>query len=334
MPSHILIVTDAWFPQVNGVVTVFNKTKELLEQEGHKVTIVHPEMFLNVPLPFYPEIRLAIASVRNVEKHMLHHRPDYIHIATEGPLGIVAKRVCKKNNIAFTTSYHTHFPLYIKVRINILHDAAYAFLRWFHKDASLTMVSTESLKKELEDRGFANVVVWPFGVDTELFKKNRALSSPYEKPVFIYFGRIAVEKNVEEFLQTALPGTKVIVGNGPDRKKLEERYGNEKTIFLGYKKGQDLTDAISLADVFVFPSKTETFGLVVIESLACEVPVAAHDVMGPRDIISHGIDGYLSEDLEEAAKKCLSLSKHKCREKALLYNWWNSAHTFLSFLRK
>ncbi len=330
--SAILIVTDAWYPQVNGVVTVFSKMKELLEKDGHQVKVIHPGLFLSLPLPFYSEIRLAFTTVSKIEKIIFFEKPDYIHIGTEGPLGFLARKACLHKAVSFTTSYHTHFPHYIKLRIHFLFTLTYAYLKWFHGAAERTFVATDGLRKELLSFGLKNIIVWPLGVDLELFKRNNTLPQLYAKPIFLYFGRIAVEKNVEEFLQTALPGTKLIVGDGPLRKKLEKKYCDDSTLFLGYKRGQNLVNIISQSDVFVFPSRTDTFGLVIIEALACGVPVAAHNVLGPKDIISQGEDGYLSDNLTQAALACLLLSKDKCREKASKYSWTNSKESFLNSL--
>lgn len=330
--KRIVIVTDAWHPQVNGVVTSIAKIADLLEKKGFGVTVIHPGLFWTVPLPFYKEIRLSLVTRRKIKNMIGAEKPDYIHIATEGPLGLAARAACQQKKLQFTTSYHTHFARYVKARVGAISKTVYADLRWFHNTGASTMASTESLKSELENEGFKNVVVWPLGVDTELFKRNKhpPLES-FVKPVFVYFGRIAVEKSVEEYLRCALPGTKLVIGDGPDRKKLEKIYGASAR-FVSYKKGQELVDWLSLCDVFVFPSRTETFGLVVLEALSCGIPVAAHDVMGPKDIITPGVDGFLDENLERAALACLKLSREKCRQKALLYSWGASADAFVKNL--
>lgn len=330
--KKILLVTDAWAPQVNGVVRVQDAQIASLKARGYEVVVIEPGQFRTVPLPMYPEIRLALFARRRIEKVIEELQPDAIHLMTEGPLGWAARSVCMKRNIPFTTWYHTHLQLYVDVRLRGLLRPIYVLLRRFHSAAQQTMVSTESLKWELESAGFRHLVVVPLGVDTELFTRNPAPPLPaLPKPVFVYFSRLAPEKSPEEFLKLNLPGTKLVIGDGPDRAKLEKKYG-EGNMFVGYKHGQELVDWLSLSDVFVFPSRTETFGLVVLEALACGIPVAAHSVMGPRDSITERKDGYLSEDLREAALKCLELSPKDCRAKAQLYSWEHSADTFIKNL--
>ena len=319
--DKILIITDSWEPKIDGIVTTLKKTKGILEERGTKVVVVHPGLFKTVPLFFYPEIRLSFFSGRKIKKIIKVEKPDYIHIATEGPIGLSARLICRNKKIPFTTAYHTHFPLYVKARVKFLHNVVYAYLRWFHKKADMTLVSSESLKRELMEHKFKNLSVAPFGVDLNLFIKNKETKvSKLPGPVFVYFGRIAVEKNLEAFLSCELPGTKLIIGDGPDRKMLESKYrGNN--LFVGYKKGKDLVDHLSVCDVFVFPSLTETFGLVILEALSCGIPVAAYDVMGPKDLVTNGIDGYVGDDLAYSALKCLKLSPLDCRKKALNYSW-------------
>lgn len=330
--KNILLVTDAWSPQVNGAVRVLNALLPLLEARGYTVTVIEPGQFTTVPMPLYPEIRLALFSRRRIGEVIDTLRPDAVCLVTEGPLGWAARAACIKRGIPFTTWYHTHFQLYVDVRFRGLFGPVYALIRRFHSAAARTMVSTESLKKELESAGFKNLVIMPLGVDTTLFARNAAPPlPPLPKPVFVYFSRLAPEKSPEEFLKLDLPGTKLVIGDGPLRKKLEEKY-SQKNKFVGYKRGRELVDWLSLADVFVFPSRTETFGLVALEALACGIPVAAHNVMGPRDIITAGKDGYLGEDLREAALKCLDLPRDICRAKALQYSWERSADRFLKVL--
>lgn len=327
--EKILIVIDGWTPKIDGVITSVKKTVEILEKRGIKVIVVHPGLFFSVPLFFYPEIKLSLFSSYKIKKIIKQENPQYIHIATEGPLGVMARLICIKKDIPFTTSYHTHFPLYAKVRVKISFSIIYSYMKWFHKKAILTFVTTESLKKELESRGFNNLVISPLGVDSDLFSRNPNSEKPkLQKPIFVYFGRIAIEKNVEDFLRCELPGTKLIIGDGPDRNMLERKYGKDN-LFIGYKKGQDLIDWLSICDVFVCPSRTETFGLAILEALSCGIPVAAYDVMGPKDIITNGVDGYLGDNLADSAKKCLTLSTVTCREKALLYSWESYVDIFI-----
>lgn len=328
----ILLVSDTWAPQINGVVRAQDALIRELESRGHEVVVIEPGQFTTIPLPMYPEIRLALFSRRRIAARIEETRPDAVHIMVEGPLGWAARSVCIERGIPFTTWYHTHLQLYVNIRLHGLLRPIYALMRRFHSAAVRTMVSTESLKRELESTGFKNIVVVPLGVDTAFFTRNPAPSIPaLPKPVFLYLSRLAPEKSPEEFLKLDLPGTKLVIGDGPDRKRLEKKYG-ETNKFIGYKRGQELVDWLSLADVFVFPSRTETFGLVTLEALACGVPVAAHDVMGPRDIITPGKDGFLGEDLRDAALKCLALSPADCRATALRYSWRHSADAFIKNL--
>ncbi len=332
--KKIAIITDAWHPQVNGVVTTYAKIIPILEKRGYAVSVIHPGFFRTIPLPFYPEIRLAIFPRRKIRAMLDELKPNAIHIAVEGPLGVAARSICRKRGIPFTTAYHTHFQLHIEARVHgtFFTPAAYAALGWFHGGARATMVATKSLKNELEKHGLKNLALWPLGVDTEIFKRNTVPRlPPLQKPVFVYFGRLAVEKSSEEFLALDLPGTKLVIGDGPDRIRLKKKYGN-RAVFVGYKRGQELVDWLSLADVFVFPSRSETFGLVVLEALACGIPVVAHDVMGPRDIITNGVDGYLSEDLGKAARDALLLDRKNCRETAERYSWEHSVDAFVQNL--
>ena len=330
--KKILLVTDAWEPQVNGVVRVLQALLPLVEARGYEVTVIEPGQFKTLSMPLYPEIRLALFSRRRIEKIIDELQPDAVCLVTEGPLGWAARSVCIELKIPFTTWYHSHFQLYVDMRLRGLLRPVYALIRRFHSVAARTMISTESLKRELESAGFKNLVVMPLGVDAKLFTRNPVPPLPLlQKPVFVYFSRLAPEKNPEEFLKLDLPGTKLVIGDGPDREKLEEKYGT-KNKFVGYKHGQELVNWLSLADVFVFPSRTETFGLVALEALACGIPVAAHDVMGPRDIITTGKDGYVSDDLRTAALACLGLSPSDCRAKALKYSWERSADAFIKNL--
>jgi glycosyltransferase involved in cell wall biosynthesis len=330
--KKILFITDAWAPQVNGVVRVLNALIPLLKARGYEVIVIEPGQFRTVSMPMYPEIFIALFSRRRIAKMLKTLKFDAVCIVTEGPLGWAARSACMRAGIPFTTWYHSHFQLYAGVRFQMLLRPVLALVRRFHSVATRTMVSTESLKRELESAGFKNLVIMPLGVDTELFVRNSAPPLlPLPKPVFVYFGRLAPEKSPEEFLKLELPGTKLVIGDGPDRAKLEKKYG-EENMFVGYKHGQELVDCLSLADVFVFPSRTETFGLVVLEALACGIPVAAHDVMGPRDIITEGKDGYLNEDLADAALNCIGLSPSDCRTKALQYSWEHSTDVFIKSL--
>lgn len=331
--KHITLITDAWPPNTSGVVTWINKTVEILEQRGHTVHVLHPGMFTSVPLPTYQEVRLALFPYIPIRKFLLKQKTDAVHIVTEGPLGLAARRICIQYNIPFTSAYHSHLPLYLEKRFGrIAYYLTYAYLRWFHRKSTRVLVSTPHLKQELENHRFKNVVVAPLGVDIALFQKNPETHvTPPQKPIFVYAGRLAVEKTVERFLDCALPGTKIVIGDGPVRKKLEKTYTRD-TLFLGEKTQKEIVDWLSVSDVFVFPSTTDTFGLVILEALACEVPVAAYPVMGPLDIVTNGVDGVLDIDLEKAALEALSIDRKNCREKALTFSWEKGTDRFLEHL--
>lgn len=331
----LLIVTDTW-EEVNGISTSLKRLTEALSARGISVSVLHPRLGPSMALPFYPELRLALRPMRLVRQRFEAGHFSYIHIATEGPLGRAARRFCIKKRIRFTSAYHTHWPAYLAAYVTpmFLPSLTYAYLRRFHNASAATLVSGPSFQKELTLRGFTNVVVSPLGVDASFFTRKEGLSVPAPaKPVFVYFGRIAREKNVEEFLKLKLPGTKLVIGDGPEKERLEKEYGRENR-FVGYKRGSELIEWLSLCDVFVFPSRTETFGLVVLEALSMGIPVAAHQVMGPQDLIENGTDGFLGEDLSVLAEKCLSIPRANCRKKALAYSWDRSADIFKENIRK
>lgn len=330
--KKIIIFTDGWHPMVSGVVRSLEKTIEILKKNNFDVVLIHPGMFHSIPVFFYPEVRLSVFAQKKIEKIIEAEKPDYVHIATEGTLGLAARMVCVHNKIKFSTAYHTHIPMYLKVRTGFLFNSTYAYLRWFHSASHALMVSTESLKEELEKHDFKNIVICPLGVDTEYFKRvENKTKKEFISPVFVFCGRVAVEKNIKEFLDCELPGTKLVIGDGPQREQLEKEYG-DRVKFVGYKKGADLVNLLSLCDVFVFPSCTETFGLVILEAMSCGIPVAAHNVMGPKDIITSGVDGFVGDNLAEAALACLNISRKKCREKALQFSWEESAKSFIKNL--
>lgn len=332
--KKIAIVTDAWYPQVNGVVTAISHMQEFLEKSDFKVITIHPGLFRSIPVFFYPEIKLAVFAKKKLERILEKEKPNYIHLATEGPLGLAARAYCIKRKIKFTTSYHTNYPIYIKARVGAFYNLTYSYLKWFHSKSSRVMVATNTLKLGLKARGFKNLVIWPLGIDSKLFKKNPHAKVPegLKTPIFMYFGRLAIEKNVEAFLKCSFPGSKLVIGDGPLKKSLEKKYNDKDTLFVGYKKGKSLVDLLSISDVFVLPSKTETFGLVILEALACELPVAAYNVMGPKDIITNGQEGFLGENLEENAIKCLKLPRKGLREKAIRFSWEKSADMFINNL--
>jgi glycosyltransferase involved in cell wall biosynthesis len=330
LPRKLLILTDAWAPQVNGVVRTLETLGKDLAAMGHEVRYGTPEGRFTLPLPTYNEIRLAIFPRRSLERMIREFEPDAIHIATEGTIGLSARAICLRRAIPFTTSFHTRFPEYVNARFPFIPKSAiYGFLRWFHGPAAAMMVATPSLKQELETYGFRNVRIWSRGVDVNVFKP-AAGDLPYPRPIWLYVGRVAVEKNIEAFLALDLPGTKVIIGEGPARSRLEQAYPEAR--FLGPKVGEDLVRHYAASDVFVFPSKTDTFGLVMLEALACGVPVAAYPVQGPRDVIGDAPVAALDEDLKSACLRALQISGEECRTFAVGRSWRACTEQFLSNL--
>lgn len=328
--KKIAIVTDAWYPQINGVVTTLNETVKMLRNLGHQVTLITPQEFKSIPCPTYPEISLALTTFKSVENKLLACTPDCVHIATEGPLGWAARRVCIKRKFPFSSSYHTRFPEYVRMRWPISLKFLYSVVRRFHSRAARTMVATHSLRNELAQKGFNNLVPWSRGVNTELFKPKGNKSTIPSRPMFIYMGRVAVEKNIEAFLELELPGGKCVVGDGPALETLKARY--PEVHFTGYKKGQELADFLAAADVFVFPSKSDTFGVVLLEAMASGLPVAAYPVTGPMETVVNGVNGYLDNDLQKAALKALEISPSACREFALKQTWESCTKQFLNNL--
>jgi glycosyltransferase involved in cell wall biosynthesis len=315
----ILIVTDAWAPQINGVVTTLSSTAECLRRFGHEVEFVTPAGFRTVPCPSYPEIRLALLPGRGVARRIEEFSPDALHIATEGPLGLAARRYCVARGRSFTTSYHTQFPQYLASRLPLPLGLSYRAMRWFHGAAARCMVSTPSLERELAARGFVNLARWRRGVDTDLFRpRSRDLFS-WPRPIAVYVGRVAIEKNIEAFLRMPWKGSKVVVGDGPERARLEAAY--PAAHFVGFRLGEDLAAHFAAADVMVFPSLTDTFGLVNLQAMACGVPVAAFPVTGPIDVIEDGVTGALDADLGRAAVRALSIDPAACRAQALRSGW-------------
>ena len=326
----LLLATDAWFPQVNGVVRTLSRVRDELSAAGIAVEVVAPDDFRSLPCPTYPEIRLAIAPGRGIAARIEAFAPDAIHIATEGPIGQATRNLCRRRGLAFSTSFHTRCPEYVQARLGIPAGLGYALLRRFHRPAGAVMVATPSLRTELQRRGFANVVQWSRGVETTLFRPQRGGLGDLARPVFAYVGRVAVEKNLPAFLALDLPGSKVIIGDGPQRHALERRY--PATHFLGTLHGEALAAALADADVFVFPSRTDTFGLVLLEALACGVPVAAYPVTGPIDVVNDPRVATLDEDLGKAALSALGLSREACREFAMGHTWARTAQQFLDHL--
>lgn len=340
----ILIVTDAWLPQMNGVVRTLETTAANLRKNGHLVEVIAPsDGYWTMPLPTYPDIRLAPFAKRDIQRRIVNFAPEAIHIATEGPLGQAARALCLHWGMPFTTSYHTKFPEYIKARFPFIPLSwPYKFVRNFHNSGGRTMVTTPSMVQFLEARGFTDLAPWARGVDTELFtpelrapvtlNRDHAdnLFKGLPRPIWINVGRVAVEKNIKAFLDLDLGGTKVVVGDGPQLKELMRDYPD--VIFTGAKFKQDLARHFAQADVFVFPSKTDTFGLVIIEAMATGTPVAAYPVSGPIDIIPNSHAGITDQDLETACWQSLKLSRDAARNHALKYSWDAVSNVFFEYL--
>jgi glycosyltransferase involved in cell wall biosynthesis len=323
-------VTDAWRPQTNGVVKTLSTTADGLSALGHDVRVIEPNQFRTFPCPTYPEIRLAWFPYRRLAGLLEEFAPDAVHIATEATLGAAARTWCLRRRFPFTTSYHTQFPEYVRARAPIPLAVSYAHLRRFHSAAARTMVATPAMQRLLESRGFRNIVRWTRGVDVSLFKPRDKNFLDWPRPIAMYVGRVAVEKNIEALLQLDLPGAKVIVGDGPARNELQAKYPAAK--FVGYKFGEELAAHVAAADVFVFPSRTDTFGLVLLEAMACGVPIAAYPVTGPIDVVTQGVTGALDEDLRVATLAALKLDGRQCRAYALGNTWEAATRQFLSHL--
>lgn len=331
--TRITIVTDAWHPQVNGVVRSIERTNAELAALGVTVTMVTPDLFRTLPCPTYPEIRLALARYATVAREIEKGQPAYVHIATEGPLGLKARRWCLRHGMPYTTSYHTRFPEYVAARLPLPQSWLYALVRRFHNAGAGCMVATETLARDLADRGFRNLMRWSRGIDSEVFCPRPASESVFDlpRPIFLNVGRVAVEKNLDAFLALDLPGSKVVVGDGPQREALRRRHPD--VLFTGALFGEDLARAYASADVFVFPSRTDTFGNVILEALACGLPVAAYPVMGPLDIIGDAPVGALEDDLRAACIRATGLSRTAARDFALRYSWRGAAEQFLANVR-
>ena len=328
----VLIATDAWRPQVNGVVRTLGSLARAASELGATIEFLSPDGFPSFQVPTYPGLRLAIPSRRGIAERIETAKPDAIHLATEGPIGFAVRAYCRRNGRPFTTSYTTRFPEYISARSPLPESWIYAALRWFHSGATVTMVATPSLMAELKERGFGHLGMWTRGVDVELFRPDRAIELDFPRPIFMTVGRVAVEKNIEAFLSLDLPGTKVVIGGGPQEAKLKQSFPEAK--FLGSLENGTLAAHLAAADVFVFPSRTDTFGIVQLEALASGVPVAAFPVTGPKDVIGDKPIGVVDEDLAHACMAALKLSRDTCRQFALDCSWENSARQFLGHVRK
>ncbi|MET4133116.1 glycosyltransferase involved in cell wall biosynthesis [Porphyrobacter sp. MBR-155] len=331
-PASIAIITDAWHPQTNGVVRTLSTTCDVLRRWGHQVTVISPEGYPSMPAPTYPEIRLALTAPGAVGRQLAKIAPDAVHIATEGPLGFAARRYCVRRKVPFTTAYHTQFPDYLARRTGLPARFFWPYIRWFHRPAETIMVATETIRAQLREQGLTQLTHWSRGVDLACFSPTAPPPPEYaglEGPILLYVGRVAVEKNIEAFLACDYPGTKVVVGDGPARGALAAKFPD--ALFLGKRMGAELAGCYAGADVFVFPSRTDTFGLVMIEALACGTPVAAFPVPGPIDIVTDAV-GALSEDLTRAIDAARYCDGTECAAYAAGFSWEAATRQFLAGL--
>lgn len=335
---RIFLVTDAWEPQVNGVVRTLSRVIDECRGLGHEVEVVAPtDGFKTVPLITYPEIRLAVNARARVEERFLAFAPDAVHIATEGTLGIAMRSICIKHRFPFSTSYHTRFPEYVTARLPIPLWAGYAYMRWFHRPSGRMLVATPSMRDELVAKRFTNIEAWSRGVDTEMFHPAKrgvdgGVFGDLPRPIMLSVGRVAVEKNLEEFLKLDLPGTKMVIGDGPQREELKEKYPDAH--FPGPRFGEELARCFADSDVFVFPSLTDTFGLVILEAMAAGTPVAAFPAPGPRDIIPGSKAGAVDENLRSAIETALGMDRADCRAYAERFSWTSCAEEFVRNLQQ
>lgn len=327
---RVLVATDAWRPQVNGVVRTYEWLIAEIEALGGEVHVISPADFATVPCPTYTDIRLALPRPRYLAWRIEQYAPDFVHIATEGPIGLMVRAYCLRRRLSFTTAFHTRFPEYVNARFRIPLGWSYTLERWFHNAGKGVMVASPSLGRELSARGFNNVLRWTRGVDAELFRPRPDRLFGDAQPVFMYVGRVAIEKNIEAFLRLDLPGRKVVVGAGPELDVLRGRFPD--VVFTGSKTGEELARHYASADVFVFPSRTDTFGNVLLEAMASGVPVAAYPVTGPVDIVRPNVSGMLDEDLGTAARAALSLDRNRVSEAAKEFTWATAARMFLENL--
>jgi len=317
---RILIVSDAWFPQVNGVVRTLSVVADKLRAMGDTVEVIGPDRFRSMPTPGYAEIRLAIAPKRKLARLVAEFRPEIIHIATEGPLGWAMRALCRRNHWPFTTAFHTRFPEYLEARTGLPADWSWRVMRRFHEAGDGTFAATASLREELTRRGFTKLRPWTRGVDLDKFRPGEGDSwAGLPRPIFLYAGRVAIEKNIEAFLALDLPGSKVVVGDGPALEGLKQKF--PQVTFTGYRENGALARSYAGADVFVFPSRTDTFGLVLLEALASGTPVAAFPVTGPIDVVTNSRVGALDEDLRAACLKALECDRTACRSHAEAWSW-------------
>ena len=329
---RILVATDAWHPQVNGVVHSLQATAQAVEKLGAEVEFLTPQGFCTLPLPSYPEIRLALLHSGMAGARIEAIDPDHIHIATEGPIGLAVRRACLDTGRRFTTSYHTRYPEYISARWPLPESWSYGWLRRFHNAGAGLMVSTASIAAELESRGFKRLMRWSRGVDHGVFFPREGAALDLPRPIFLYAGRVAVEKNIEAFLELDLPGTKLVAGDGPARKALAEKY--PQVHFAGMQNAEGLATLYSGADVFVFPSRTDTFGIVLLEAMACGLPVAAYPVPGPLDVIGASGAGVLDGDLRAACLAALAIPRATALAHAQTFTWEASGQQFIDNVRQ
>lgn len=330
-PLRILTVTDAWHPQVNGVVRTIEATHRELERAGHVCEVITPLEFVTVPCPGYREIRLSLLPYRKVARRIEHFAPDAIHIATEGPLGQAARRFCVVHGFPFTTAYHTRFPQYVRAMFGIREHWVYRFLRWFHAPAWRVLTPTAEVERELAEWGIRNVARWTRGVDLDMFwprGEPSALVAGLARPSFLYVGRVSVEKNIDAFLKLDLPGSKIVAGVGPALDLLGRRFPDVR--FVGVLEREELAQLYSSVDAFVFPSLTDTFGLVMLEALACGTPVAAFPVQGPIDVVGGSDAAALDPELRRAALRALRIDRARCRAWAERYSWRAATEQFLA----
>ena len=325
---RLAMATDAWHPQVNGVVRSLEATRVELEALGVAVSMITPLGERTVALPSYPDIRLSLVAAPGMARRLAAIDPDHVHIATEGPIGFAVRRACLQQGRTFTTSFHTRFPEYLAARLPVPPAATYAALRWFHNAGSGMMVATDALAQDLGAKGFRNILRWSRGVDSELYRPRDGSVLDLPRPIFLSVGRVAVEKNLDALLALDLPGSTVVVGDGPARASLQARH--PAAIFLGTRTGEDLARIYASADVFVFPSRTDTFGIVTLEALASGLPVAAFPVAGPRDVLGDSGAGVLDADLGIACRQALAIPPARARAHALRFSWQACARQFLA----
>ena len=330
--KKLVIVTDAWHPQVNGVVRTLGNTKAALESMGMEVVFITPDQFRSTPCPSYPEIRLALTTSKTVGQRIKDLAPDALHIATEGPLGWAARKAALRNGWNFTTAFHTRFPEYVNARTGIPVSWLYVLFRKFHAPSSAVLAPTQAIIDDLVRWRFKNVTYWSRGVDHQIFypRVEQTAMPRKDHPVYVYVGRLAVEKNIEAFLKLDLPGEKWVAGEGPMEADLKKRY--PKVRWIGVLAQPALAEVYSQADVFVFPSLTDTFGLVMVEAMACGLPVAAYPVAGPIDVVGESDAGVLDHDLQQACLQCLDIPRARAVARAAGFTWAIASEQFASAL--